>query len=83
MADSNVPLVFLMTESSDEEEEMEIDAMQAEVIGLASMGEGPSRWGSVMGHQIIARDHPSGDARIRLDYFVDNPVYNATKFRRR
>ena len=33
--------------------------------------------------QIRQRDHAYGDARIRADYFVPNPVYSAFQFRRR
>ena len=39
--------------------------------------------GSIPGRVRIHRDHISGDARIRADYFCAQPVYNDAQFRRR
>jgi hypothetical protein len=43
------------------------------------------RWyaGSIPGRVRIHRDHSSGDARIRADYFCAQPVYTDAQFRRR
>jgi hypothetical protein len=39
--------------------------------------------GSIPGRVRIHRDHMSGDARIRADYFCAQPVYTDAQFRRR
>eukprot|EP00267_Zea_mays_P047633 XP_020400111.1 uncharacterized protein LOC109942472 [Zea mays] len=39
--------------------------------------------GSIPGRVRIHRDHISGDARIRADYFCAQPVYTDAQFRRR
>jgi hypothetical protein len=39
--------------------------------------------GSIPGHVQVHRDHMSGDARIRADYFCAELVYTNAQFRRR
>jgi hypothetical protein len=39
--------------------------------------------GSIPGRVRIPRDHMSGDARVRADYFAAQPVYTDAQFRRR
>jgi hypothetical protein len=39
--------------------------------------------GSIPGRVRIHRDHISGDARIRADYFCAQPIYTDAQFRRR
>ena len=39
--------------------------------------------GSIPGRVRIHRDHISGDARIRVDYFCAQPVYTDAQFQRR
>ncbi|CAN6319320.1 unnamed protein product [Urochloa humidicola] len=41
------------------------------------------RRGSILGREVVPRNMPSGHLRIFADYFVEPPVYNAKKFRRR
>jgi hypothetical protein len=64
----------------DEEHELEVATYQH----LRRRARNERRYaGSIPGHVRIHRDHMSGDARIRANYFCAQPVYMDAQFPRR
>ncbi|XP_008663118.1 uncharacterized protein [Zea mays] len=74
-------LVRLMEEMEEEEEELKL---ARHMVNRRRRAHNECRHGgSIPGRVRIHRDHMSGDARIRADYFGANPVYTDAQFRRR
>jgi hypothetical protein len=73
-------LVRLMEEMEEEEEELEL---ARHMINRRRARNERRHGGSIPGRVRIHRDHMSGDARIRADYFGPHPVYTDAQFRRR
>ncbi|XP_008659657.1 uncharacterized protein [Zea mays] len=74
-------LVRLMEEMEEEEEELQLARYMVNRRRRALNER--RHGGSIPGRVRIHRDHMSGDARIRADYFGANPVYTDAQFRRR
>jgi hypothetical protein len=73
--------VRLMEEMEEEEEELEL---ARHMLNRRRRARNERRHGgSIPGRVRIHRDHMSGDARIRADYFGAHPVYTDAQFRRR
>jgi hypothetical protein len=74
-------LVRLMEEMEEEEEELEL-ARHMLIRRRRACNE-RHHGGSIPGRVRIHRDHMSSDARIRADYFGEQPMYTDAQFRRR
>ena len=74
-------LVRLMEEMEEEEEELQLARHMVNRRRRARNER--CHGGSIPGHVRIHRDHMSGDARIRADYFGAQHVYTDAQFRRR
>jgi hypothetical protein len=77
--DSNI-FLRMAQDMEDEEHELEVATYQH----LRRRARNERRYaGSILGRVRIHRDHMSGDARIRADYFRAQPVYTNAQFQRR
>jgi hypothetical protein len=77
--DSNI-FLRMAQDMEDEEHELEVATYQH----LRRRARNERRYaGFIPGRVRIHRDHMSGDARIRVDYFCAQPVYMDAQFRRR
>eukprot|EP00267_Zea_mays_P026722 XP_008655138.2 uncharacterized protein LOC103634585 [Zea mays] len=65
------------------EEEEELELARHMLIRRRRARNERRHGGSISGRVRIHRDHMSGDARIRADYFGVQPVYTDAQFRRR
>jgi hypothetical protein len=74
-------LVRMMEEMEEEEEELQM-ATYLHIRRRRARNE-RRHGGSIPGRVRIHRDHMSGDARIRADYFRAQPVYTDAQFHRR
>jgi hypothetical protein len=74
-------LVRLTEEMEEEEEELELARHMLNRRRRACNEH--RHGGSILGRVRIHRDHMSGDARIRADYFGAHPVYMDAQFCRR
>jgi hypothetical protein len=74
-------LVRMMEEMEEEEEELQMARHM--LIRRCRARNERRHGGSIPGRVRIHRDHMSGDARIRADYFGAQPVYTNAQFRRR
>ena len=74
---------FLVRLMEEMEEEEELELARHMLIRRRRARNERRHGGSIPGRVRIHRDHMSGDARIRADYFGANPVYTDAQFRRR
>ena len=69
-------------DSSEEEFDMEEEEDLAIIVAM-HINKKPKHGGSVMGRQKIWRDKIDADNRLMRHYFVENPTYLESYFRRR
>jgi hypothetical protein len=74
---------FLVRLMEEMEEEEELELARHMLIRRRRARNERRHGGSISGRVRIHRDHMSGDARIRADYFGVQPVYTDAQFRRR